>query len=180
MHFTFGHSNQCRLYGLCTTTKTSSSLNSLDFTSAKADQHIIYKWAALWENQRGFWPGLTQTRLYSHWRWLEAWNFVFRKKKYCIIQVAKTKAQISFAVTSKLICVFFAYAKRWFLTTRLKWPINVFLDVNHVTSILPVTSYFQDNIYMVNFLIWNIQILRLSWQQPFKTKGMTRTYWWLS
>ena len=29
--------------------------------------------------------------------------------------VAKTKAQISFAVTAKLICVFvFAYAKRWF------------------------------------------------------------------
>ena len=27
----------------------------------------------------GFWPGLTQTRLDSHWRWLEAWNFVFRK-----------------------------------------------------------------------------------------------------
>ena len=34
---------------------------------------------------------------------------------YCTIQVAKTKALISFAVTAKLICVFiFAYAKRWF------------------------------------------------------------------
>ena len=31
------------------------------------------------------------------------------------INVAKTKALISFAVTAKLICVFiFAYAKRWF------------------------------------------------------------------
>ena len=31
------------------------------------------------------------------------------------IQVAKTKALISFAVTAKLICVFvFAYAKSWF------------------------------------------------------------------
>ena len=60
-----------------------------------------------WENQQcGLWPGLTQTRLYSHWRWLEAWNFVFRKKRYCTIQVAKTKALISFAVTAKLICVF--------------------------------------------------------------------------
>ena len=39
---------------------------------------------------RGFWPGLTQTRLYSHRRWLEA-------------------------VTAKLICVFvLAYAKSWF------------------------------------------------------------------
>ena len=38
------------------------------------------KWAATWENQQcGFWPGLTQTRLYSYWRWLEAGNFVFRE-----------------------------------------------------------------------------------------------------
>ena len=37
---------------------------------------------------------LTQTRLYSHWRWLEAWSFVVRKKRYCTIQVAKTKALI--------------------------------------------------------------------------------------
>ena len=75
-----------------------------------------HNWAATWENQQcGFWPGLTQTRLYNYWRWLEAWNFVFRKKRYCTIQVAKTKALISFAVTAKLICVFvFAYAERWF------------------------------------------------------------------
>ena len=73
-------------------------------------------WASTWENQQcGFWPGLTQTRLYSYWRWLETRNFVFRKKRYCTIQVAKTKALISFAFTAKLICVFvFAYAKRWF------------------------------------------------------------------
>ena len=75
------------------------------------------QWAATWENKQcGFWPGLTQTRLYSHWRWLEVRNHVFRKKRYCTIHVAKTKALISlkFAVT-KLICVFvFAYAKRWF------------------------------------------------------------------
>ena len=85
-------------------------------------QHRWYKpstsyiWAVTWENQQcGFWQGLTQTRLHSHWRWLEAWNFVCRKKRYCTIQVAKTKALISFAVTAKLICVFvFAYEKRWF------------------------------------------------------------------
>ena len=54
----------------------------------------------------------TQTRLYSHRRWLETWNFGFGKQRYCTIQVAKTKALISFAVTAKLICVFvFAYAK---------------------------------------------------------------------
>ena len=61
---------------------------------------------------RGFRPGPTQTGLYSHWRWLETWNFAFRKQRDCAIQVAKTKALISFAVTAKLICVFvFAYAK---------------------------------------------------------------------
>ena len=64
---------------------------------------------------RGFRPGLTQTRLRSHRRWLEAGNFVFRKQRDCIICVAKTKALISFAVTAKLICVFvFPYAKSRF------------------------------------------------------------------
>ena len=61
---------------------------------------------------RGFRPGPTQTGLYSYRRWLEASNFGFRKKRDCTIRIAKTKAQISFAVTAKLICVFvFAYAK---------------------------------------------------------------------
>ena len=64
---------------------------------------------------RGFRPGPTQTRLYSHRRWLEAGNFEFRKKRDYTIRVAKTKALISFAVTAKLICVFvFAYAKNRF------------------------------------------------------------------
>ena len=60
----------------------------------------------------GFRPGPTQTRLYSHRRWLEALNFGFRKKRDCTIYVVKTKALISFAVTAKLICLFvFAFAK---------------------------------------------------------------------
>ena len=64
---------------------------------------------------RGFRPGLTQTRMYSYWRWLEAGNFIFRKQRNCTSCVAKTKTLISFAVTAKVICVFvFAYAKRWF------------------------------------------------------------------
>ena len=64
---------------------------------------------------RGFRPGPTQTRLYSHRRWLETWNLGFRKQRDCTIQVAKTKALISFAVIAKLICIFvFAYAKIWF------------------------------------------------------------------
>ena len=61
---------------------------------------------------RGFRPSPTQTRLYSHRRCLESWNFGFRKYRDCSIYVAKTKALISCAVTAQLICVFvFAYAK---------------------------------------------------------------------
>ena len=62
---------------------------------------------------RGFQLGPTQTGLYNHRRWLEACNFVSRKKRDCTIREAKTKALISFAVTAKLICVFvFANAKK--------------------------------------------------------------------
>ena len=91
------------------------------------------KWAASWENQHsGFRSGLTQTRLYSYRRWLEAWNFGFRKKRDCTIRVAKTMALISFAVTAKLICVFvFACAKRWFshdVAQKWKlWKVSVIL-----------------------------------------------------
>ena len=62
-----------------------------------------------------FRPGLTQTRLYSHGRWVEAGDFGFGKKRNCTICVAKTKVLISFAVIAKLICaVVFAYADCWF------------------------------------------------------------------
>ena len=66
-------------------------------------------------NNFGFRPGVTQSRLYSHRRWIEPGNFGFRKKGNCTFRVAKTKVLISFAVTAKLICVFvFAYADCWF------------------------------------------------------------------
>ena len=48
----------------------------------------------------GFRPGVTQTGLGNHWRWLEIWNFGLGKKRDCTIRVAKTKALISFAVTA--------------------------------------------------------------------------------
>ena len=75
------------------------------------DTHII--WAPPRENQSS---GVsTKIGLNSHRRWLEAWNFGFRKKRDCTICVAKTKVLISCAVTVKLICVFvFIYAKRRF------------------------------------------------------------------
>ena len=50
----------------------------------------------------GFRPGPTQTRLYSHRRWLEARTFGFRKWRDCTIYVAKTKGLISCAVTAQL------------------------------------------------------------------------------
>ena len=63
----------------------------------------------------GFLPGSTQTGLCSHRRWLEDRNFGFRKKRDCTIFVAKTKALISCAVTTQLICTFvFTYAKSRF------------------------------------------------------------------
>ena len=41
-------------------------------------------------------------------------KFWFRKKRDCTVHVAKTKALISFAVTTKLMCVFvFLYEKCW-------------------------------------------------------------------
>ena len=58
---------------------------------------------------RGIRPGPTQTGLHSKRRWLD---------------VAKTKALISFAVTAKLNCVFvFAYSKSRFSheAAQSKW-----------------------------------------------------------
>ena len=71
---------------------------------------------------RGFRPGATQAGLYSHRRWLEAWNFGLGKQRDCTIHVTKTKALISCAVTVQLICVFvFVYAKKPVFSTWLKY-----------------------------------------------------------
>ena len=80
-----------------------------------AREHYTYEPRRVKTGLRGFRPGLTQTGLCGHRRWLEVGNFVFRKERDCTTCVAKTKTLISFAVTAKLICVFvFAYAKSWF------------------------------------------------------------------
>ena len=50
------------------------------------------------QGRQGFWPGLTQSRLYNHRRWLEAVNFRFRKKRDCTIYLVKTKTLISASV----------------------------------------------------------------------------------
>ena len=49
---------------------------------------------------RDFRPGPTQTGLYDHRRWLEAYNFGLSKKSNCTICVAKTMALISCAVAN--------------------------------------------------------------------------------
>ena len=59
-------------------------------------------------------------------RWLEARNFVFRKKRDCTIYVAKTKALISCAVTAQLICAFvFVYAKSRFSDDTAKLILKI-------------------------------------------------------
>ena len=56
-----------------------NSLTSLQHANYM-QQTLLIIWASLWENRSsGFRPGLTQTGLYSQWRWLEAWNFGLRK-----------------------------------------------------------------------------------------------------
>ena len=49
-------------------------------------------WAVSWENLSwGSRQGLIRTGLYNHRRWVEAWNFGFRKKSGCTIYMAKNK-----------------------------------------------------------------------------------------
>ena len=87
-------------------------------------------------------PGPTQTGLGNHWRWLEAWNFGFRKKRDCTILVAKTKTLISFAVTAKLICVFvFAYAKIRFSHVAAHWPAASFGIVYFLWCLLLLADF---------------------------------------
>ena len=81
---------------------------------------------------RGFRPGLTQTGLYSHRRWLGAGNFGFRKKWDRTIRVAKTKALISCAVTTQLICVFVAKRRETDLISHLTFfwiPLYNFCNI---------------------------------------------------
>ena len=66
---------------------------------------------------------MTQSGLYSHRRWLNAWNSGFRKYRDCTIYVAKTRALSSCAVSAQLICALvFPYAKlkASFLLMQLK------------------------------------------------------------
>ena len=62
-------------------------------------------------NNLDFRPGLLQTSLYNFRCRIETRNFEFKKKWYCTILLAITKALISCAITALLICVIvFAYA----------------------------------------------------------------------
>ena len=91
--------------------------------------------ASSWENQQcGFWPGLTQTRLYSYWRWLEAWNFVLR---YWTIQVAKIKRWS---------------ASRFKADLRLCFRISRLLVFSWCGSYLIMFSYGSSYFYV--YVIW--------------------------
>ena len=59
----------------------------------------------------------SQTRLFSQRRCIEAWNIGCRNYREFITCVAKTKALISYAVITMLICVFvFTHAKKQVLS----------------------------------------------------------------
>ena len=77
-----------------------------------------------------------QTKLYKHRRLLEK----FRKSRKCTIRVTTTKALISFAVSSKLICAFvFAHVKCYsFLMTRLIY-MNISLWASKIPPIISMT-----------------------------------------
>ena len=53
----------------------------------------------------GFRPGPTQTELCGYRRWLEAWNFGFRKLRHCTIYVAKTKVLRSYCAADLRLCL---------------------------------------------------------------------------
>ena len=58
---------------------------------------------------------ISQIALFSHRRWIDAYGFVCREKRDCIINLAKTKMQISCTVTVQLICTFvFAFVNSIF------------------------------------------------------------------
>ena len=60
----------------------------------------------------GFRPGPTKTGLTNDRRWLNAWNFGFRKKWDGTCTNYVVKALISCAANAQLICAFvFAYTK---------------------------------------------------------------------
>ena len=100
---------------------------------------------------RGFRPGPTQTGLYSHRRWLEAWKFGVRKSRKCTIRVAKTRALISFAVAAKLICVFvFAYAESRFSHDAAPFIIRF---VRSIISMLQKLYFPRKAVYHLILLI---------------------------
>ena len=72
-------------------------------------------------NNFGFRQGTTETSLYSH-KQVRSLRFWITEEGGCTICAVKTKVQISFAVTAKLVCTFvFAYMQIvGFLMQRLK------------------------------------------------------------
>ena len=134
-------------------------LYQLSYKNKWAAARLVIKKTTMW----CFRTGLTQIRLYRSR--LEAWNFGFRKKTNCTIRVAKTKTLISFAVTAKLICVFFfTYADCWFSHEvaqmskyRLKSQIN-----NHLLI---------RNISIITLIIW--AMTQENWSSGFLTRSDT-------
>ena len=130
--------------------------HSLVFLYCKIDMSRVMRKPTFW-----FPTWCKQTRLYSYRRWLEAWNFGFRKYRDCTIYVAKTKALISFPVTAKLICVFvFTYAKCWF-SHDMAHMLKFKGDYSNLGC-----SKFKG---LICFVIWDMSLENLFWEFPTKS-----------
>ena len=112
-------------------------------------------WASSWENPclLGFWPGMTQTRLYKHRKWLEAWNFVFRRRGIVLSMKQKQRCwsagrlPSNWSVPCKMqVCIWHSSYVSFFFFLFLLWfnvPVNnfsVMLRRSHL--FLGITSTF--------------------------------------
>ena len=96
----------------------------------------VTNWALSWENRSSGFP--TRSGLYSHKKWLEAWNFGFRKWRDCTIRLAKTKALISFAVTASWSASLFSHMQNFgFLMTRLILFLEIRISVPNIKQDFP-------------------------------------------
>ena len=115
----------------------------------------------------GFWPGPTQTRLYNHWRWLEAWNFGFRRKRDCTIQEADLSLhmpnvgfhmeRLKWWQLHKYVFLFYSSSRTSFfclllsqILTTQRWLTQqgiLLFNTNFVVQIKCQVAYFDIHVY---------------------------------
>ena len=102
----------------------------------------------------GFRPGLTQTILYSHRKWLEAFNSGYTYRWNSTIHAVETKALISCAVTAQLFCAFcFCLGQN---SGFLMMWINVF---NKYLLLFPILYFYKVHITLSEWGDCELQVL---------------------